>query len=218
MSGILPEPVPLRAMSNLQTTSIGYISPHGDFSRQNTQALGGISHLWSDFFAQAMADQVSDQADSSLALPDASQDPAAEPTGGGDVLAQILSQRLCDVQDTEVKPPEPLFLPKAELEADLLQKAAPPYPAEEIVDQQKQLEFDNGWVRPVVMNANQPQPEPGPAPAPKSLFLPIAEFEWNLADKHVPYDANTLAEQDKAFAFDTKWARPLVVNNLRLAA
>ncbi|QKZ06355.1 energy transducer TonB [Pseudomonas eucalypticola] len=205
-------------MSNLQTTSIGYISPHGDFSRQNTQALGGISHLWSDFFAQAMAEQVGDAAEGNLVLPGAAQDPEVEPAGGGDVLAQILSQRLCDVQDTEVQPPEPLFLPKAEFDTELLDKPAPPYPPEALLDQQKQLDFDNGWVRPIVMNANQPQPEPGPAPEPTPLFLPIAEFEWDLADKHVPYDEQTLAEQDKAFAYDTGWARPLIVNNLRLAA
>ncbi|PTT64288.1 energy transducer TonB, partial [Pseudomonas sp. HMWF007] len=32
-------------MSGILPTSIGYISPHGDFSRQNTQALSGVSHL-----------------------------------------------------------------------------------------------------------------------------------------------------------------------------
>ncbi|MEK1840086.1 MAG: energy transducer TonB, partial [Pseudomonas sp.] len=40
-------------MSDIQRTSIGYISPHGDFGLRNSQALSGVSHLWQDFFAQA---------------------------------------------------------------------------------------------------------------------------------------------------------------------
>lgn len=206
-------------MSDIHSTSIGYISPIGDFSLRNTQALGGVSQLWQDFFARAMAEQMGD-----AATPTAEQlapvpDDGSEPTGGSELLAQIHLQRLCDIHDTEVKPPEPLFLPKAEFELDLLDKAAEPFPADELLAQQQHLEFDSQWVRPIVMSAGQPLAEPGPAPQPRPLHLPIAEFDWDLADKPgLPFDAPTLAAQQGALAFDTHWARPVVLHNVRLAA
>ncbi|WP_249672301.1 energy transducer TonB [Pseudomonas abieticivorans] len=203
-------------MSNILPTSPSYISPSSDFGLRNSQALGGVSHLWQDFFAQALAEQQSDGTDSSYsALP---QDPASEPTGGTDLLAQIHSQRLCDVQDTEIAPPEPLFLPKAEFEMELLDKPFPPYETDEIVAQDQHLAFDSRWVRPIVLSAGQPLPDPGPAPTPAPLHLPIAEFEWDLTKPTVPFDATTLAEQNKAFEFDAGWARPIVLQNMRMAA
>jgi hypothetical protein len=48
--------------------------------------------------------------------------------------------------DTEVRPPEPLFLPIAEFETDLLDKPFPPFPPEEIAAQQEQQDFESGWV------------------------------------------------------------------------
>lgn len=206
-------------MSDIHSTSIGYISPVGDFSLRNTQALGGVSQLWQDFFAQAMAEQLGDAAGTAVDQPVAAIDDGSEPVGGSDLLAQIHLQRLCDVRDTEVKPPEPLFLPKAEFELDLLDKAAEPFPADEMLAQQQHLEFDNEWVRPVVMSAGRPLPEPGPTAQPRALHLPIAEFEWDLADKPaIPYDAPTLAAQQGALEYDHHWARPIVLHNLRLAA
>jgi len=44
-----------------------------------------------------------------------------------------------------------LYLPIAEFDLDLLQKPYPPFPPEEIVEQQKALDFDNGWARPIVL-------------------------------------------------------------------
>ena len=46
---------------------------------------------------------------------------------------------------------KPLYLPIAEFDLDLLQKPYPPFPPEEIVEQQKALDFDNGWARPIVL-------------------------------------------------------------------
>ena len=43
-------------MSDILQLPSGYLSPVGDFARHNTQTLGGVSHLWQDFFARAMAD------------------------------------------------------------------------------------------------------------------------------------------------------------------
>ena len=41
----------------------------------------------------------------------------------------------------------------------------------------------------------------------------------DLLDKPAePFDAATLSEQQHAMDFDLAWARPLIVNNLRLAA
>ncbi|MBU5869008.1 hypothetical protein JVV92_20505, partial [Vibrio cholerae O1] len=49
---------------------------------------------------------------------------------GGKVID---AQRACPVHDTEVAPPEPLFLPKAELEANLLPPAPEPFSAVELI-------------------------------------------------------------------------------------
>ena len=123
------------------------------------------------------------------------------------------------MKDTEIAPPEPLFLPIAEFETELLPPAATPFPAEEIIAQQRQQNFESGWVRPIVLTAGQPLPEPGPAPQPKPLFLPIAEFELDLLPPAAePYPDDELVQQQKALDFDCGWARPLILNNLRLAA
>ncbi|WP_367374323.1 energy transducer TonB [Pseudomonas lini] len=206
-------------MSDIQRTSIGYISPHGDFGLRNSQALSGVSHLWQDFFAQALADQSGDVVPESLNFAPVDLDSPVEPTVGSELLAHIISQRECDVIETPVRPPEPLFLPIAEFEMDLADKPFPPFPPEEIVSQQKQQDFDSGWVRPIVLTAGQPLPEPGTAAQPRPLHLPIAEFELDLLDKPFPpFSPEELVEQQKQFDFDNGWARPIVLQNLRIAA
>lgn len=206
-------------MSDIQRTSIGYISPHGDFGLRNSQALSGVSHLWQDFFAQALADQSGDVVPESLNFPPVDLDSPVEPTVGSELLAHIISQRECDVIETPVRPPEPLFLPIAEFEMDLADKPFPPFPPEEIVAQQKQQDFESGWVRPIVLTAGQPQPEPGTAAQPRPLHLPIAEFELDLLDKPFPpFSPEELVEQQKQLDFDNGWARPIVLQNLRIAA
>lgn len=205
-------------MSDIQRTSIGYISRHGDYGLRNSQALSGVSHLWQDFFAQALAEQQGEGA-SVDGLPAVAIDGPVEPVGGTDVLTQIVNQRHCDVQDTEIRPPEPLFLPIAEFEMELLDKPAPPFPPEEIVAQQRQQDFESGWVRPIVLNAGQLLPAPGPAPEPRPLHLPIAEFELDLLDKPAePFPPQELIEQQRQMDFDIGWARPLILQNLRIAA
>ncbi|RON29125.1 MULTISPECIES: energy transducer TonB [Pseudomonas] len=206
-------------MSDIQRTSIGYISPHGDFGLRNSQALSGVSHLWQDFFAQALADQSGDVVPVSGTFPPVDLDSPVEPTVGSELLAHIISQRECDVMETPVRPPEPLFLPIAEFEMDLADKPFPPFPPEEIVAQQKQQDFDSGWVRPIVLTAGRPLPEPGTAPQARPLHLPIAEFELDLLDKPFPpFSPEELVEQQKQFDFDNGWARPIVLQNLRIAA
>ncbi|MGG7646588.1 MULTISPECIES: energy transducer TonB [unclassified Pseudomonas] len=206
-------------MSDIQRTSIGYISPHGDFGLRNSQALSGVSHLWQDFFAQALADQSGDVVPASLNFPPVDLDSPVEPTVGSELLAHIISQRECDVKETEVRPPEPLFLPIAEFEMELADKPFPPFPPQEIVAQQKQQDFESSWVRPIVLTAGQPVPQAGPAPQPRALHLPIAEFELDLLDKPFPpFSPEELMEQQKQFDFDNGWARPIVLQNLRIAA
>ncbi|EJM13568.1 hypothetical protein PMI21_04102 [Pseudomonas sp. GM18] len=206
-------------MSDIQRTSIGYISPHGDFGLRNSQALSGVSHLWQDFFARALADQSGDVVPASLDFPPVDLDSPVEPTVGSELLAHIISQRECNVTETPVRPPEPLFLPIAEFEMDLADKPFPPFPPEEIVAQQKQQDFESGWVRPIVLTAGQPMPEPGAAPQPRPLHLPIAEFELDLLDKPFPpFSPQELVEQQKQLDFDNGWARPIVLQNLRIAA
>ncbi|MDD2060366.1 energy transducer TonB [Pseudomonas sp. GD03860] len=206
-------------MTDILQLSSGYLSPVGNYGRHNTQALGGVSHLWQDFFARALAEQQGEDSDTeSLALEQYDKE-TGEPLGGSQVLAHIHNQRLCNVQDTIIAPPEPLFLPIAEFEPELLEKLAPPYSDAELIEQQRQLDISNTWVRPVVMSQGHPIPEPGPGPTPQPLYLPIAEFEMDLLDKAPePFDEPTLTAQQSALDFDSRWARPVVLNNVRIAA
>ncbi|NIF19514.1 energy transducer TonB [Pantoea sp. Cy-639] len=206
-------------MSDTLPIGLTYLSPVGNYGRQNTQALGGVSHLWQDFFARAMAEQQGDDVDSfSQALAQYDKE-SGEPVGGAKALSLIDAQRALPVQDTEVSPPEPLFLPKAELEANLLEPAPEPFNTAELIEQQRQLDLSNSWLRPVVMSQGHPLPEPAPGPAPRALYLPIAEFETELLDPAPePFDDATLAQQQNDLEFDTHWARPVVLNNVRVHA
>ena len=204
-------------MSDIRNKSIGYLSPVGDYGLRNSQALSGVSHLWQDFFARALAEQVGNAPGDQNVQAPLPVDGPVEPTAGAELLAHIVDQRQCNVQETVVRPPEPLFLPIAEFDLDLLKRPVP-YPPEEIVAQQKQQDFESGWVRPIVLTAGQPLPAPGPAPQTRALHLPIAEFELDLLQPHVPFDEETLAKQQNAMDYDLNWARPLVAHNLRLAA
>lgn len=205
-------------MTDTLPIGLTYLSPVGNYGRQNTQALGGVSHLWQDFFARAMADQQGDVDTASQALVQYDQD-SGEPIGGARALALIDAQRALPVQDTEVAPPEPLFLPKAELEARLLPPAPEPFDTVDLIEQQRQLDLNNSWLRPVVMGQGHPPAEPGPGPAPRPLFLPIAELEMNLLDPAPePFDEATMAQQQNDLEFDTHWARPVVLNNVRVHA
>ncbi|MCY1262739.1 energy transducer TonB [Pseudomonas jessenii] len=206
-------------MSDIQPTITGFISPYGDYNLRNTQALSGVSHIWQDFFARALAEQPGEVLPESLNFPPVDLESPVEPTVGSDLLAHIVSQRECDVKDNVIRPPEPLFLPIAEFEMDLADKPFPPFPADEIVAQQKQQDFESGWVRPIVLNAGQPLPEAGPAPQPRPLHLPIAEFELELLDKlFPPFSPEERVEQQKQLDFDNGWARPIILQNLRIAA
>ncbi|MEG0246167.1 MAG: energy transducer TonB [Pseudomonas sp.] len=206
-------------MTDTLPIGLTYLSPVGHYGQQNTQTLGGVSHLWQDFFARAMAEQQEEPADTiSQSFVQYDQD-SGEPIGGARALALIDAQRACKVQDTEVAPPEPLFLPKAELEAHLLEPAAEPFSAIELIEQQRDLDLSNSWLRPVVMSQGHPLAEPGPGPSPRPLFLPIAEFESNLLDPAPePFDETTLAKQQNELEFDIHWARPVVLNNVRAYA
>ena len=201
--------------------SIGYLSHSGDFSIPNSRTLGGVTQLWSDAFARAMAEQVG-EGKQPLVLPAIAEEIDAEtgePVAGAKAHSQIVEQRNCAVTDTEVKPPEPLFLPIAEFELDLLPPPAEPFSMSELIEQQRSLDFESHWVRPTVLAPYHYNGNPGPAPQPYPLHLPIAEFEWELADKPaLPLDEATLAEQQRQFDFDTGWARPLILQNLRMAA
>ncbi|WP_223504707.1 energy transducer TonB [Pseudomonas sp. BF-R-24] len=206
-------------MSDIQPTITGFISPYGDYNLRNTQALSGVSHIWQDFFARALAEQSGEVLPESLNFPPVDLESPVEPTVGSDLLAHIVSQRECDVKDNVIRPPEPLFLPIAEFEMDLADKPFPPFPADEIVAQQKQQDFESGWVRPIVLSAGQPLPEAGPAPQPRPLHLPIAEFELELLDKPFPpFSPEERVEQQKQLDFDNGWARQIILQNLRIAA
>ncbi|CAI8793988.1 Energy transducer TonB [Pseudomonas sp. IT-196MI5] len=206
-------------MSDIQPTITGFISPYGDYNLRNTQALSGVSHIWQDFFARALAEQSGAVLPQSLNFPPVDLQSPVEPTVGSELLAHIVAQRECEVNDNVIRPPEPLFLPIAEFEMDLADKPRPPFPAGEIVAQQKQQDFESGWVRPIVLKAGQPIYEAGPAPQPRPLHLPIAEFELDLLDKPFPpFSPQERVEQQKQLDFDNGWARPIILQNLRIAA
>ncbi|MBV7547649.1 energy transducer TonB [Pseudomonas sp. PDM26] len=206
-------------MSDIQPTITGFISPYGDYSLRNTQALSGVSHIWQDFFARALAEQSGAVLPQSLNFPPVDLQSPVEPTVGSELLEHIVAQRECEVKDNVIRPPEPLFLPIAEFEMDLADKPFPPFPMDEIVAQQKQQDFESGWVRPIVLKAGQPVYEAGPAPQPRPLHLPIAEFELDLLDKPFPpFSPQERLEQQKQLDFDNGWARPIILQNLRIAA
>ncbi|WP_207870336.1 energy transducer TonB [Pseudomonas sp. 51_B] len=206
-------------MTDTLPIGLTYLSPVGNYGRQNTQALGGVSHLWQDFFARAMADQQALEPDSVIQAMEQCDKQTGEPIGAAKALALIQTQRACPVQETVVAPPEPLFLPKAELEANLLEPAPEPFTVAEMIQQQRQLDISNNWLRPIVMSQGHPPAEPGPAPSPRPLHLPIAELEKDLLDPAPePFDEATLAKQQNELEFDMHWARPVVLNNVRIHA
>ena len=155
----------------------------------------------------------------SLNFPPVDLDSPVEPTVGSDLLAHIVSQRECDVKDTEVRPPEPLFLPIAEFEMDLADKPFPPFPPEEIVAQQKQQDFESGWVRPIVLTAGQPCQKPArrrnrvrcTCRSPSSNSTCWTSPSRRSRPKSWWSNRNN-------FDFDNGWARPIVLQNLRIAA
>ena len=199
-------------MSDILPLSIGVLPTHNHYGLRNTQALAGVSHVWQDFFARALAEQLGETSDALAAKTPAPADPSVEPREGADLLAQILTQRECDVKDTEIAPPEPLFLPIAEFETELLPPAATPFPEEEVIAQQRQQAFESEWVRPIVLNAGQPLPEPGPAPQPRPLHLPIAEFELDLLPPAaVPFPEDEIVAQQRQQNFESGWVRPIVL-------
>ncbi|MFJ3483974.1 energy transducer TonB [Pseudomonas sp. NPDC090202] len=208
-------------MSDIQqSSSIGYLTYVGDYSVRNTETLSGVTQLWQDAFARAMARQVEDNAATEPAQTPvvATDSMNGEPIAGARTLSKIVEQRECPVEDKEIAPPEPLFLPIAEFEWDLA-KPAEPFSASEMIEQQRSLNIDTTWVRPTVLNPYDDSVDPGPGPEPKPLFLPIAEFEWELADKPAtPYSAQEMNEQQRNLEFDNGWARPIVLQNLRIAA
>ncbi|WP_263264102.1 energy transducer TonB [Pseudomonas sp. RIT-PI-S] len=208
-------------MTDLISPPVGYVSPVGNFSRRNTQTLGGVSQLWQDFFASALNAHggVEEGAEAPVALLPNTVTSEGEPVAATQWLEQVNEQRDCDIADQVVEPPKPLFLPIAELDTNLLPPAAKPYPPEEVQAQQYELDLDTGWHRPLVLNNGQPIPTPGPAPKPRALYLPIAEFETDLLPPpNEPYDDQTLIYQQREFDFDSGWARPIVLQNLRVTA
>ena len=139
-------------MSDIHCAPIGFIAPIGDFGRHNSQITGSVNHLWKDFYAQALAEQSGTDALAAMdaELPASTEN--AEPRGGTHLLGTIVIQRHCEVQDTELSPPEALFLPIAEFELDLLPPPAEPFDAMTLIEQQRAMDFDLGWARPLVVN------------------------------------------------------------------
>lgn len=207
-------------MSDIQQSSIGYLTHAGDFTLRNSRALGGVTQIWSDAFARVMAEQLRDTAAEPVDPASVATDVATgEPVAGARTLGKIVEQRACPVEDMPRVPAEPLFLPIAEFELDLLPPPNEPFSIGEMIAQQRNLEFDSEWVRPNVLNPYDDSVIPGKGPQPRPLHLPIAEFEWDLADKPaLPLDDETLVAQQRALNFDTGWARPIILQNLRMAA
>lgn len=206
-------------MSDIQTPSIGYLSHAGDYSLRNNRALSGVTQLWSDAFARAMAEQIGDTTRVSSEFSQVASGASGEPLGGTNALGLIVDQRELPVADVERIPPEPMHLPIAEFEWELADKPAEPFSIGEIIEQQRHLDFDSGWVRPLVLDPPRADGNPSPGPQPRPLHLPIAEFEWDLADKPaLPLAPEVVAEQQRHLDYDNGWARPLILHNLRLAA
>lgn len=209
-------------MSDIQnSSSIGYLAYVGDYSVPNTRVLGGVTQLWQDAFSRALTQGVDDNANEPAAPAFAvtTDSNTGEPVAGAQALGKIVEQRACPVVDVERKPPEPLFLPIAEFETDLLPPAAEPFSISDMIAQQRHLDIENNWVRPNVLNPYDDSVNPGPGPQPKPLHLPIAEFEWDLLPPPAePFSDGEMVEQQRQLNFDSGWARPIILQNLRMAA
>ncbi|TFZ33510.1 energy transducer TonB, partial [Pseudomonas syringae] len=93
-------------MSEIVQSSIGYLSHSGDFSVRNSRTRGGVTQLWSDAFARAMADQVSDSASVPVHPAAVEVDvEKGESVAGATTLSKTGEARTCPVPDTAVKPP-----------------------------------------------------------------------------------------------------------------
>ncbi|AIR87878.1 hypothetical protein [Pseudomonas cremoricolorata] len=196
-----------------------YLSSVGNYARQNTQALSGVSQLWQDFFARALADQQHVPADAFSESLSRLDPLSGEPCGGARALELIDTQRACAVSERHVEPPEPLFLPKAELDAALLPPAPEPFSSAELIEQQRQLDLNSSWLRPLVISQGSEPPVPGTAPSPRPLHLPIAEFELDLLDEAPePFSEAAVAALQHDLEFDLHWTRPVVLNNVRAYA
>ena len=155
----------------------------------------------------------------SLNFPPVDLDSPVEPTVGSDLLAHIVAQRDCEVKDNEVRPPEPLFLPIAEFEMELAGQTVPTVPAGGNRAQQQQQDFESGWVRPIVLTAGQPVPQAGPAPQPRATAFADRRVRTRSAGQALPAVlARRAAGATERLDFDTGWARPIVLQNLRIAA
>ncbi|NWN65340.1 energy transducer TonB, partial [Pseudomonas sp. MAFF 301512] len=50
-------------MSDILPLTIGVLPTHNHYGLRNTQALAGVSHVWQDFFARALAEQLGEGPD-----------------------------------------------------------------------------------------------------------------------------------------------------------
>lgn len=205
-------------MSGILPTSIGYISPHGDFSRHNTQALSGVSHLWQDFFARALAEQSSEVVPACGTFPPVDLNSPQEPTIGSELHAHIVSQRECNVVETRASA-------RAVVPADrrvrdgVARQAVPTVPAGGTQSPAGTAGFRQQLGPPDRDQQWSANARTRPAPQKKPLYLPIAEFDLDLLQKpYPPFPPEEIVEQQKALDFDNGWARPIVLQNLRLAA
>lgn len=209
-------------MSDIQkSSSIGYLTYAGDYSVPNTRVLGGVTQLWQDAFSRALTQGVDDNANEPAAPAFAltNDSSTGEPVAGAQALGKIVEQRACPVVEVERKPAVPLFLPIAEFETDLLPPPNEPFSISDMIAQQRHLDIENNWVRPNVINPYDDSVNPGPGPQPKPLHLPIAEFEWDLLPPPAePFSDGDMVEQQRQLNFDSGWARPLILQNLRMAA
>ena len=80
-------------MSDIQSASIGFIAPIGDFGRHNSQITGSVNHLWKDFYAQALAEQSGTEDYATVDTAPTAKNENAEPRGGSEVLGTIVTQR-----------------------------------------------------------------------------------------------------------------------------
>ncbi|TFZ33557.1 energy transducer TonB, partial [Pseudomonas syringae] len=136
-------------MSEIVQSSIGCLSHSGDISVRNSRTLGGVTQLWSDAFARAMADQVSESATVPVHPTAVEVDvETGEPVAGDKTLSKIVEQRTCPATDTEVKPPAPLLRRPAELDLALMPPPAAPFSLAGLIEQQRHREFASHWVPP----------------------------------------------------------------------